>query len=45
VAAQETWRFAATEPGTGTLRFEFRRPADPPTVPPAQRASYRIEVR
>jgi predicted secreted protein len=45
VAAQETWRFAGTEPGTGTLRFEFRRPADPPTEPPAQRASYRIEVR
>ncbi|MCA3179591.1 MAG: protease inhibitor I42 family protein [Burkholderiaceae bacterium] len=45
VPAQETWRFSGAEPGSGTLRFEFRRPADPPTMPPAQRATYRIEVR
>jgi predicted secreted protein len=45
VPTQVAWRFAGAEPGTGTLRFEFRRPTDPPTVPPAQRATYRIEVR
>ncbi len=43
--AQEVWRFESAAPGQGALRFEFRRPSDPPTTPPAQRATYRIEVR
>jgi predicted secreted protein len=43
--AQEVWRFAGAAAGTGTLHFEFRRPGEPPATPPAQRATYRIEVR
>jgi len=42
---QEVWRFEGARSGTGILGFEFRRPGDPPTVPPAQRASFRVEVR
>ncbi len=29
----------------GQLLFEYRRPTDRPDVPPAQRATYRVEVR
>ena len=42
---QEVWRFEGAAVGGGVLNFEFRRPDDPPSVPPAQRASYRIDVR
>jgi hypothetical protein len=35
----------AVKPGSGILRFEYRRSFDAPTVPPAQRASYLFEVR
>jgi predicted secreted protein len=41
----ETWLFEAAARGAGQLMFEYRRPFDPPTVPPAQRSSYRVEVR
>jgi predicted secreted protein len=44
-SGQESFTFQAAEAGVGQLLFEFRRPADAPTVPPAQRASYRVEVR
>jgi inhibitor of cysteine peptidase len=42
---QEAWTFQAARAGAGTLGFVFRRPLDPPAVAPAQRASFRIEVR
>jgi inhibitor of cysteine peptidase len=41
----ETWTFEAVSAGSGPLNFEYRRPWEPPTVPPAQRAAYRVEVR
>jgi len=41
----EVWTFEAAARGTGQLMFEYRRPFDPPTVPPAQRTGYRVEVR
>jgi inhibitor of cysteine peptidase len=43
--AQETWTFRGAAPGTGWLNFEYRRPFDPPSTPPAQRTGYRVEVR
>ena len=42
---QEVWGFQAVEPGRGQLSFVYRRPFDAATVPPAQRATYRIQVR
>jgi inhibitor of cysteine peptidase len=42
---EERWTLVAVAQGTGTLRFEYRRPFDAPTVAPAQRASYLVEVR
>ena len=42
---QETWTFEAARAGTGTIGFVFRRPTDPATTVPAQRASFRVEVR
>ena len=44
-AGQETFTFQAAEAGVGQLLFEYRRPTDRPDVPPAQRATYRVEVR
>lgn len=41
----EIWTFEAASPGVGLLMFEYRRPFDPPNLPPAQRMSYRVEVR
>lgn len=41
----EIWRFTGVAPGQGTLHFEYRRPWEPATVPPAQRTRYRVEVR
>jgi hypothetical protein len=35
----------AVKPGSGIIRFEYRRPFDADTVGPAQRASYLFEVR
>lgn len=42
---QEVWRFEGAAVGPGVLNFEFRRAGDPRSVPPAQRAIYRVEVR
>jgi inhibitor of cysteine peptidase len=42
---EERWSFVAVKTGSGILRFEYRRPFDAPTVAPAQRASYLLEVR
>lgn len=42
---QEIWRFEGASAGSGVLHFEFRRAGEPASVPPAQRASYRVEVR
>lgn len=42
---EERWTFQAMRVGSGELRFEYRRPWEPLDVPPAQRASYRVEVR
>jgi inhibitor of cysteine peptidase len=42
---QEIWRFEGASAGAGVLHFEFRRAGEPQSVPPAQRASYRVEVR
>lgn len=41
----EIWTFEATDYGTGALSFEYRRPFEPASVPPAQRTQYRVEVR
>lgn len=43
--AQEVFTFEATQPGTGSLAFEYRRPWEAGAVPPAQRTRYRLEVR
>jgi predicted secreted protein len=45
VPGTETWLFEAGERGTGPLFFEYRRPAEPASRPPAQRATFRVEVR
>ncbi|RPH44698.1 MAG: hypothetical protein EHM87_09460 [Burkholderiales bacterium] len=42
---QEVWGFQGVERGRGLLSFVYRRPFDAATVPPAQRAIYRIQVR
>jgi predicted secreted protein len=42
---QEVWRFEGAGTGGGVLNFEFRRSGDPSSAPPAQRASYRVDVR
>lgn len=42
---EERWTFVAVKSGSGILKFEYRRPFDPDTVAPAQRASYLFEVR
>lgn len=42
---QEVWTFEGARAGTGTIGFTYRRPSDPRDVPPAQRASVRVEVR
>ena len=42
---EERWTFVAVKPGSGIIRFEYRRPFDADTVAPAQRASYLFEVR
>lgn len=42
---EERWTFQAMRVGSGELRFEYRRSWEPLDVPPAQRASYRVEVR
>jgi len=41
----EVWQFEADAQGVGILQFEYRRSFEPPTVPPAQRATFRIHVR
>lgn len=41
----ETWSFVGAMAGGGQLRFEYRRPWEPATALPAQRASFRVEVR
>jgi len=42
---QEVWRFEGATRGIGRLGFVYRRPFEPATLPPAQRTSYRVEVR
>jgi predicted secreted protein len=42
---QEVWAFQAAEAGRGLLAFVYRRPFDAASVPPAQRAVFRIQVR
>jgi len=42
---QEVFTFEATRPGTAALAFEYRRAWEADSVPPAQRARYRLEVR
>ncbi len=42
---EERWTFQAVKIGAGELRFEYRRPWEPLDIAPAQRASYRVEVR
>lgn len=42
---QEVWAFQGVERGRGLLSFAYRRPFDAATVPPAQRAIFRIQVR
>jgi inhibitor of cysteine peptidase len=42
---QEVWRFEGATPGIGRLGFIYRRPFEPASTPPAQRTSYRVEVR
>jgi predicted secreted protein len=42
---QEVWAFRAAGTGRGLLAFVYRRPFDPASVPPAQRAIFRIQVR
>jgi len=41
----EIWEFEGDTPGIGILQFEYRRTFEPPTVPPAQRAAFRVHVR
>jgi len=41
----EVWQFEADAEGVGILQFEYRRSFEPPTVPPAQRATFRVHVR
>lgn len=41
----ETWSFVGVAAGPGQLRFEYRRPWEPATIQPAQRASFRVDVR
>lgn len=41
----ETWSFVGAAAGSGQLRFEYRRPWEPATIQPAQRASFRVDVR
>jgi inhibitor of cysteine peptidase len=41
----EVWQFEGDAKGVGVLNFEYRRTFEPPTVPPAQRASFRVHVR
>ncbi|HYF59091.1 MAG TPA: protease inhibitor I42 family protein [Burkholderiaceae bacterium] len=43
--AVEVWTFEGVRGGVGQLQFEYRRPLDGPAAPPAQRASFRVEVR
>jgi len=42
---EERWTFKAVRVGTGELRFEYRRPWEPPDVPPAQRTRFEVQVR
>ena len=42
---QEVWGFQGVEVGRGLLAFVYRRPLDAASVPPAQRAIFRIQVR
>lgn len=42
---QEVFTFEAAQLGVATLAFEYRRPWEPGSVPPAQRTRYRLEVR
>jgi predicted secreted protein len=42
---QEVWAFQAAGTGRGLLAFIYRRPFDAASVPPAQRAVFRIQVR
>ncbi|MFM1989195.1 MAG: hypothetical protein RJA99_2152 [Pseudomonadota bacterium] len=42
---QEVWTFEAVRAGAGMIGFTYRRPSDPRDVAPAQRATFRIEVR
>jgi inhibitor of cysteine peptidase len=42
---EERWTFQAVKIGSGELRFEYRRPWEPLDIAPAQRATYRVEVR
>ncbi|MFN7643109.1 MAG: protease inhibitor I42 family protein [Burkholderiales bacterium] len=44
-SGQEVWAFQAAEAGRGQLAFVYRRPFDAASVPPAQRAVFRIQVR
>ena len=44
-SGQEVWVFQAAEAGRGQLAFVYRRPFDAASVPPAQRAVFRIQVR
>lgn len=43
--AQEVFTFEAAQPGVSALAFEYRRPWEAATTPPAQRTGYRLEVR
>jgi len=42
---EEVWPFEAVRAGSGTLRFEYRPLRGPAGREPAQRATFRIEVR
>ena len=42
---QEVWTFEGARSGAGTIAFVYRRPFDPTGVAPAQRATFRVEVR
>jgi inhibitor of cysteine peptidase len=41
----EVWQFEGDTKGVGVLQFEYRRTFEPPTLPPAQRAAFRVHVR
>jgi inhibitor of cysteine peptidase len=42
---EERWIFRAEKPGVADLKLEYRRPWEPSDLAPAQRASFRFEVK